>query len=56
MTKADIKIELMMLKQVCEGHRRRALLETENIHDYEHGQATAYEKVAERLEEIIEKI
>lgn len=56
MTKSDIKIRLMMLKQVCVGYRSKALRETENIRDYEHGKAVAYEEVAGRLEEIIDSI
>ena len=46
----------MLLKQVCEGYRGRALRESEDIHDYEHGKAVAYEEIAGRLEDIIKKI
>ena len=56
MTKADIKSRLLILKQQCEGKRRNALRATDDIGDFEHGKAVAYEDIVNRLDNFIDKL
>jgi len=56
MTKADIKSRLLILIQQCEGKRRNALRATDDIGDFEHGKAVAYEDIVNRLDDFIDKL
>ena len=55
MTKADIKIDLVILREYCKGKNKQSYHLSNEIGDYQHGRADAYEDLIYRLDELIDK-